>query len=41
VRWYGSARVTEGIKARLILAITSFVKLGRLAQGGDEIRASE
>ena len=41
VRWYGGARVTEGIKARLMLALKSFVKLGRLAQDGDEIRASE
>jgi hypothetical protein len=40
VRWFGGARVTEGIKARLMLALKSFVKLGRLAQDGDEIRAS-
>jgi hypothetical protein len=41
VRWYGGARVTEGIKARLMLALKSFVKLGRLYQDGDEVRASE
>ena len=41
VRWYGGARVTEGIKARLMLALKSFVKLGRLFQDGDEIRAGE
>ena len=38
VRWYGGLRVTEGIRARLMLALKACKKLNRLHQDGDDIR---